>query len=198
MKLFLNNVELDVEVINPIYITNIFEIHQMYSQNNWGDCEKLGEGDNSVVYGYKDYAIKVFKSNCYHANDFNILKELQDCPAYPTLYYGVKNDTYNYIVMERINGKSFFEDCVNINDEWYSKMKEFLYHALKQNVVPRDIHLNNVLIDGNQIRIIDVGNYYHWNFSELQDYDFMEIENILFNFQDYYDYMKKETSNIAV
>lgn len=195
MKLYFNNAELNVDIVNPIYINDMLEIHQMFVNDNWGNCEQLGEGRNSIVYAYQDYAIKVFKKGCYQNVDFDNLKALQDINMFPTLYYGVKDDsTPKYIVMEKINGISFYENESPLYQNWSKDLEKVLNNVLAKNFIPDDIHLRNIMIENGKLRIIDVGSYYHWNFNKLNDFAFYVIENVISNFTDYYESIIEERS----
>ena len=92
------------------------------TQEKNSEIKVLGEGTYSVVFGYKDIAIKFYKdkaymSKCYvinnykissntdldpKKNDAEILKDLCGIDAIPELYYSNKR----YIIVERITGKT--------------------------------------------------------------------------------------------
>ena len=157
------------------------------TQEKNNEIKVLGEGAYSVVFGYKDVAIKFYKdkanmSKLYtinnqrvssntdlepEKNDAEILKDLCGIDAIPELYYSNKR----YIIVERITGKTIQEKIYNnekIDKNKYNNLCEKLDNVLvkisKAGYSVEDIHGGNIMItDNGELNIVDVGLFFRSN-----------------------------------
>ena len=154
------------------------------TQEKNSEIKVLGEGAYSVVFGYKDIAIKFYKDKAYvsklytinnhrvssntdldpEKNDAEILKDLCGIDAIPELYYSNKR----YIIVERIIGKTIQEKIYN-NEKIDENKHNSLYEDMNKNIINiskigyiiNDMHDGNVMItDSGKLKIIDVGLFY--------------------------------------
>ena len=154
------------------------------TQEKNSEIKVLGEGAYSVVFGYKDIAIKFYKDKAYvsklytinnqrvssntdldpEKNDAEILKDLCGIDAIPELYYSNKR----YIIVERIIGKTIQEkiyDNEKIDENKYNNlcedMNKNIINISKIGYIINDMHDGNVMItDSGKLKIIDVGLFY--------------------------------------
>ncbi len=165
--------ENDAQYILSLLADNLFE----------KECDLIGMGENSLVWRYKDYAIKVYRDNSSSKNDFEYLQKLQDIEFFPEVYMGVKD---KLCVMEYIQGDTLkvrLEDFEwSLSDDIVLDLDFVLNSVLEEGLVPYDVHEGNIMIDTNgRMKVIDVG-----NFQELDEedenkyYDMCEtiVENI--------------------
>ena len=165
------------------------------TQEKNSEIKVLGEGTYSVVFGYKDVAIKFYKdkanmSKCYvvnnykvssntdldpEKNDAEILKDLCGIDAIPELYYSNKR----YIIVERIIGKTIQEKIYdnekideNKHNSLYEDMNKNIINISKIGYIINDMHDGNVMItnDSGKLKIIDVGLFYKVNRTQEQIY----------------------------
>ena len=151
------------------------------TQEKNSEIKVLGEGAYSVVFGYKDIAIKFYKDKAYvsklytinnhkvssntdldpEKNDAEILNDLCGIDAIPELYYSNKR----YIIVERIIGKTIQEKIYN-NEKIDENKHNSLYEDMNKNIINiskigyiiNDMHDGNVMItDSGKLKIIDVG-----------------------------------------
>ena len=158
------------------------------------EIKVLGEGAYSVVFGYKDIAIKFYKDKAYvsklytinnhrvssntdldpEKNDAEILKDLCGIDAIPELYYSNKR----YIIVERIIGKTIQEkiyDNEKIDENKYNNlcedMNKNIINISKIGYIINDMHDGNVMItDSGKLKIIDVGLFCKSNRTQEQIY----------------------------
>ena len=151
------------------------------TQEKNSEIKVLGEGAYSVVFGYKDIAVKFYKdkanmSKCYvvnnykvssntdldpEKNDAEILTDLCSINAIPELYYSNKR----YIIVERITGKTIQEKIDNnekIDENKYNSLCEDMntniINISKRGYIANDMHSGNVMItDSGKLKIVDVG-----------------------------------------
>ena len=154
------------------------------TQEKNSEIKVLGEGAYSVVFGYKDIAIKFYKDKAYvsklytinnhrvssntdldpEKNDAEILKDLCGIDAIPELYYSNKR----YVIVERITGKTIQEKIYNnekIDKNKYNNlcedMNKNIINISKIGYIVADMHDGNVMIaDSGKLKIIDVGLFY--------------------------------------
>ena len=164
------------------------------TQEKNSEIKVLGEGAYSVVFGYKDIAVKFYKdkanmSKCYvinsykvssntdlepEKNDAEILKDLRGIDAIPELYYSNKR----YIIVERITGKTIQEkwyDNEKIDKNKYNNLCEDMntniINISKRGYIVDDMHDGNVMItDSGKLKIIDVGLFYKVNRTQERIY----------------------------
>ena len=165
------------------------------TQEKNSEIKVLGEGAYSVVFGYKDIAVKFYKnrsnmSKCYainnhrvssntdldpEKNDAEILKDLCSIDAIPELYYSNKR----YIIVERIIGKTIQEkwyDNEKIDENKFYSLCEKLDNALvkisKAGYSVEDIHSGNIMItDNGELNIVDVGLFFRSNREAINLYN---------------------------
>ena len=165
------------------------------TQEKNSEIKVLGEGTYSVVFGYKDIAIKFYKDKAYvsklytinnqrvssntdldpEKNDAEILKDLCGIDAIPELYYSNKR----YIIVERIIGKTIQEKWYNnekIDKNKYNSLCEKLDNALvkisKAAYSVEDIHGGNIMItDNGELNIVDVGLFFRSNREAINLYN---------------------------
>ena len=154
------------------------------TQEKNSEIKVLGEGAYSVVFGYKDIAVKFYKDRAYMSklytinnyrvsnntdldpekNDAEILKDLCGIDTIPELYYSNKR----YVIVERIIGKTIQEKIYN-NEKIDENKHNSLYEDMNKNIINiskigyiiNDMHDGNVMItDSGKLKIIDVGLFY--------------------------------------
>ena len=164
------------------------------TQEKNSEIKVLGEGAYSVVFGYKDIAVKFYKdranmSKCYvinsykvssntdldpEKNDAEILTDLCGINAIPELYYSNKR----YIIMERINGKTIQEKILsnekideNKYNILYEDMNKNIINISKRGYIANDMHSGNVMItDSGKLKIVDVGLFFKVNKTQEKIY----------------------------
>ena len=164
------------------------------TQEKNSEIKVLGEGAYSVVFGYKDIAIKFYKDKAYvsklytinnhrvssntdldpEKNDAEILKDLCGIDVIPELYYSNKR----YIIMERIIGKTIQEKIDNnekIDENKYNSLCEDMntnsMNISKRGYIANDMHSGNVMItDSGKLKIVDVGLFFKVNRTQERIY----------------------------
>ena len=175
------------------------------TQEKNSEIKVLGEGAYSVVFGYKDIAVKFYKdranmSKCYvinsykvssntyldpEKNDAEILKDLCGIDAIPELYYSNKR----YIIVERIIGKTIQEKWYNNEkidkneyDSLYEDMNKNIINISKIGYIVDDMHDGNFMItDSGKLKIIDVGLFYKSNRTQERIYklNMIRVEEVI-------------------
>lgn len=186
------NKKLKTEIISPIPLDDLQHIVKKieenrekifpkpdkneYIRNNqrryqgYLPLEFIGSGTYGLVYGYKDYAIKVnkrvFPSEFEirnQVNDKNALKKLNHVSCLPKLYAIIEDDI---IIMERIRGRTvedyFWEGGYKTNpidNMAFESIRDDLYEIVSSGFTPYDVHDKNVMIDyiTGKLKIIDTG-----------------------------------------
>jgi predicted Ser/Thr protein kinase len=130
----------------------------------FGDSLELaGTGRSAFVFRIKssEKAIKVFFPEFEYIakEEADIYRTLQDIPYFPTIY----DAGLNYIVMDYIDGLTFFECLTQGREITSDHIKEVDYAlslASKLGLNPSDIHLRNIFITSkDEINIIDVARF---------------------------------------
>jgi predicted Ser/Thr protein kinase len=125
--------------------------------------ELAGTGRSAFVFRIKstNKAIKVFFPEFEYIakEEAEIYKTLQDISYFPTIY----DSGLNYIVMDYIDGYTFFECMTHgkiITSAHINEVDYALSLASKRGLNPSDIHLRNIFITSNdEINIIDVARF---------------------------------------
>lgn len=169
------------KVINPIPKEDIKFLIKSYNAEGFGFhniLEEIGSGNQSIVYKYKNYAIKDYHECGY---DGPILEQLQDNNIFPKLYFY----TECFMVIEYldiINAYEYYERNININQ---SAIDIFEY-CYNKGIIPRDIHDENAIVTTNdEFKIIDVGSFGKVGNKDLdsiileEKIDFVELDNII-------------------
>lgn len=131
---------------------------------SYDDSLKLvGTGRSAFVFrmASSEKAIKVFFPDFTHIaqEEAEIYKSLVGITYFPTIH----ETGMNYIVMDYIEGHTFFE-CINhgriITSDHIKEVDRALSLAADQGLNPSDIHLRNIIItSNNEIKLIDVARY---------------------------------------
>ena len=172
-----------VNITTPLPLVDLHTIIEGMNQyNKTGkdpeQFEHLGQGHFGSVFGYKGYAIKKVHGgqDSYRRYDMAdetneildafILRQLQNVPAIPRLYGVIDNEI---IIMEKIDGMTLRQYQRQMDDpdkmdnfihtDYIKMHKEIMIDILMEGFIPRDMHMDNVMIDKEtgQPRIIDVG-----------------------------------------
>ncbi|MCF6138637.1 protein kinase domain-containing protein [Pseudalkalibacillus berkeleyi] len=120
----------------------------------------IGKGRSAFVFKDEQtgYAIKIFFTEFEHLakQEADIYTKLEGSPYYPEVY----EVGHNYIVMEYIEGHTFY-DClhkgIRITKEMIDEVDKALAYARSKGLNPSDIHLQNlILTHEGTIKVIDV------------------------------------------
>ena len=190
------------------------EYHRMNQRRFQGylDLEFIGSGSFGLVYGYKEYAIKVnkriFPSESEiknQMNDKNVLRKLNHISCLPKLYAIIEDDI---IIMERIRGKTiedyFWEGGYKnhpIDKNAIESIRNDIYEIVASGFTPYDVHENNVMVDyrTGTFKIIDTGYFieeHTCEFSDIEDnsgYD--QAMSYIDNFESRYNRKTKLAEN---
>jgi serine/threonine protein kinase len=121
----------------------------------------LGEGLSGKVYEFEQYAVKVFKTDPSEKGDAVLLAELQEHPAFPTLYY--KED--QFMIVDKVSGYTLGQALKageKLTERQFSQIEAAIERCYGQGIIADDLHLNNIMIDQDgQVKIVDVGRFFH-------------------------------------
>lgn len=137
------------------------------------NLEKIGFGKRATVFKLfkKDLVIKVFHPNKESSvmNEVNVYRMLSEKNKY---YCQMVDHGDNYIVLEYRKGKTFLECMMDgevITDYMIEQVEEGIQYALERGLNPSDIHIKNLIWDGQRVSIIDLEGFlrekkcYRWN-----------------------------------
>lgn len=168
----------EVKIYSEIPSEDIDYIIEIINTARSGDIENqegfsyLGSGEYGSVYGYKNYAIKLFYDIDDKDNqDERNLAILHHLSSYPTLYAGCQY----FIVEEKINGKVLAgcedDDLSIANNICVDTLVNDIYETLELGVDLSDTHNENLMItEDGFIKIIDVGFFRVENKNLLNSY----------------------------
>ena len=183
------------------YKKDLLEIENIMKTDLYNEIlDYVGEGLFSIVYGFDDLAIKKYRNKyCSmeeleeHMEDHVYLKELTRSKYYPNL---VAYKEKEYVITEIVEGYTLSElyielikghdlaKLVNIETfkDYRKNIKKAINYSLSKNIVPVDVHLENIMIkmDGS-IVIIDVGNFIKKDY-EISNKEKSKIKNNLMDF----------------
>lgn len=120
----------------------------------------IGKGRSAFVFKDErtNHAIKVFFTEFEHLakQEADIYAKLSGSPYYPKVF----EVGHNYIVMEFIQGYTFYE-CLQrgilITDDMVRIVDEALSFARSKGLNPSDIHLQNLILTfEGEVKVIDV------------------------------------------
>ena len=123
----------------------------------------VGTGRSAYVFRIEssNKVIKIFFPRFVHVakEEAEIYKELQGIGYYPTIY----DSGINYIVMDFIEGLTFFE-CIThgkkITPHHIYEVDYALSLAIDRGLNPSDIHLRNIFITSQgEVKLIDVARF---------------------------------------
>ncbi|UFT98481.1 protein kinase family protein [Radiobacillus kanasensis] len=123
----------------------------------------IGSGRSAAVFQLenKSLALKVFYPTFSHlaSEEADIYNMLEGIPYYPSLAdYGT-----NYIVMDYIEGKTFFQCLsagIHVPIEAIQSVDDALELAKERGLNPSDIHLRNIILTSEyEVKIIDVARF---------------------------------------
>ncbi len=123
----------------------------------------IGKGRSAYVFKIKDVnmAIKVFYPPFEHIaqDEARNYKKVKGIPYYPSVYMSGKN----YIVMDYIEGKTFYQcliEGVRLTENHVNQVNEALNAARNKGLNPSDVHLHNLLVTkDNKVHIIDIARF---------------------------------------
>ena len=123
----------------------------------------VGTGRSAYVFRIEssNKVIKIFFPRFVHVakEEADIYKELQGIDYYPSVY----ESGTNYIVMDFIEGLTFFECITNgkkITPNHICEVDYALSLARDRGLNPSDIHLRNILITSQgEVKLIDVARF---------------------------------------
>jgi serine/threonine protein kinase len=150
----------NVTIVNKIEQEDLSFICRMYKYNTFTEyCELLGHGNNAKVYGYKQYAIKVFSEYGYEEkNDAFFLQALQGHECIPMLYFFIPESMLVCHIVDGVTVWDTEDSDIVPCDQWVDKLSDFIDFAYNKGIVPEDLTPHNVMFDLNgQPRLIDVG-----------------------------------------
>lgn len=148
------------------YVASIKWVHKRKTVtviDHHPNLEFIGKGRSAVVFKIKKEArvIKVF----YPPYEKTALQEKRNYEKvngslyYPTIYEGGPN----YLVMDLIAGKTFFQclsEGIPIKTAYVKQVEVALQEARNNGLNPSDIHLHNLLVTSEgQVRIIDIARF---------------------------------------
>lgn len=123
----------------------------------------VGRGTDAAVFvheKYPGYAYKVYAAtkDAKRKNEEQAYKKLGDNPYFP-MFYG---SSERCLVLSYEQGKSLY-DCllegITIPPHVITQVDEAIAYARGVGLNPRDIHLKNILLQGERCRVIDVSEY---------------------------------------
>lgn len=159
---------MNVEIFNDINREDLNYMINAYENFKLDELTVLGKGMFGVVYGYKNYAIKVYYNDSSN-RDADIMKDIHNLDCIPNLH-AVLNDSI--MITERIFGKTVAEYCateprniLNLDEEIISDWENSLASVIESGYLPLDLHGNNVMIcmRTSKIKIVDVGEFTRYN-----------------------------------
>lgn len=138
----------------------IERIITMIERNTFSSFNFLGEGNDGIVYGYEKFAIKISKSKSI--TDPKFLNCLDNNDMFPKLYVYSEH----FMITERIEGHTLAEMGIKSVEQlilFPLELKIMFTRAIdycfKKLIVPDDLHLNNLMFNGKELKIIDVGKF---------------------------------------
>jgi hypothetical protein len=135
--------------------SDIINILKKMEDDDISEFEFIGGGVYGSVFGYLDYAIKIFNYEEDGNDDPYILYKLQSSKYYPKLYaYKPKK----FMIVERIKGDTLYS-TTNRSIK-FDFLMEALLDAVKEGFYPSNVDIYNVMLntDGCPI-IVDVGDF---------------------------------------
>ena len=91
----------------------------------------------------------------YHKNIISNIEALQDDDnLYCVLPFCTHGDLYG-VVQKEISGRGRL--CEKAGKYWFSKILKSLHHLQLKGICHRDLALENILVDGREIKLIDFG-----------------------------------------
>jgi len=138
------------------YICSKLE-NAVMGRDNLDDWDELGHGAQAIVFGYKDYAIKVFQHGYWRSHDISVLGQLQHLEHVPRLY-GVfhHNKEVKAVIMSKVDGYTISSYRYKVRsgkiDNFVSTRFNHVYKELIKDIMragfsPDDLHSGNVMID---------------------------------------------------
>lgn len=127
------------------------------------DLEYIGRGKSAYVYRWKgtEKIIKIFleESRGEFICERKVYETLGDEEGFLKMYvYGE-----NYLVLDYIQGKTLYKllrEGVFIKAEYIEKVAEYVENIKRKGLHPNDLHLKNILIDGEErVWIVDLARF---------------------------------------
>ncbi|WP_066186137.1 MULTISPECIES: RIO1 family regulatory kinase/ATPase domain-containing protein [Gracilibacillus] len=127
------------------------------------DLQLYGLGRSAAIFkiNNENKIIKVFHPTFEHAaeQEKQNYEKLQGNHYYPVVY----ESGSNYLVMEYIEGKTFFECLatgIPLKPHYMKEVDQGLQTAKEAGLNPSDIHLHNLIVNKDgEVRIIDVARF---------------------------------------
>ena len=121
----------------------------------------VASGKSGDVYQFGgEVAIKIFKQDSKYTKDPLILNDLSHIDGYPKLYSYIPNQ---YMVMEFVKGKTIYDIEGRENyllKDYRSAIANIISETNARGIYPKDLHLNNIMIDERgKLYIVDVGRF---------------------------------------
>lgn len=187
----------DIKIYNEEVLKDLEYILENINSKDCADFNILGTGSEGFVYGYKQYAIKLFHEHCilyeFEKTNTYILSKLQNMSSYPKLYAG----NNEIMIYEFIDGvllsDCFEEELKKCKSDCLDVLLKDIEKTLNKNILYQDLHDENIILNNNgYFKIIDVGrfkkvnenaiNYYLTDFKH-ENIDYTElIENIFLDY----------------
>lgn len=148
----------------------------------------LGEGLSGKVWEVEGYAVKVYKEDYSEKDDFRMLQRLDGHTAFPKLFYADQQ----MMVTEKIDGVTLAQirqSGERLGADIYQQMERNVEDCYRQGIIADDLHLNNLILDGqNKVKIVDVGRFavtsspQHFRDQLIEDLDGLKYYAGLFSF----------------
>lgn len=127
------------------------------------EFQLIGVGTDAVVVQHKDFpdvVYKVFGLESMEKLDleYEAYQRLDKSPFFPTCYQ--KRD--NYLVLSYEPGPTLYqclEDGIIIPEQVVQDVEQAIHYAKSLDLYPQDIHLKNVILQGDRAKVIDVASY---------------------------------------
>lgn len=161
---------------------SLLDIENILQKDNYDEIlDYVGEGFSSNVYGYDDFAVKVFNKNKnslkYRDEDYKYLNLLKESSFFPNLYAYKEKE---FIVVDYVEGRLLSEMEELIREEYFppevevglydkiaKQFAQLFNYCLSKKIIPYDLHDDNIMIDKNgDIFVVDVGYFMEYSTDE--------------------------------
>lgn len=148
-------------------IDNRYEVVRLLGSGSYGHCYLVFDRERScqVVLKTLRWHKRINKSGRagFH-HEMKILEKINH-PGFPTFFESGKTGKIPFFTMEYVNGNTF-EQLIFQEGKMYGevesftlagKLLEIIYYIHQVDIVHRDIRIPNIMVEGEDLKVIDVG-----------------------------------------